>query len=453
MDTDNDGSADLNIDNDNDGVCDVNCDTDGDGDADTNLDTDNDGSADLNIDNDNDGVCDVNCDTDGDGDADTNLDTDNDGSADLNIDNDNDGVCDVNCDTDGDGDADTNLDTDNDGSADLNIDNDNDGVCDVNCDTDGDGDADTNLDTDNDGSADLNIDNDNDGVCDVNCDTDGDGICDTNCNDQIQLAAKVFLGGAYSTTDGLMTDSLRSQGLIPTTQPYSTTSYSYLGTENVSAGIFDTTGADAIVDWVLVELRDAANPAMVVETRAALVQRDGDIVDVDGTAALGFTSADGDYYVAIRHRNHLGCMSATTMSFAAGSPVMLDLTTSATTTYQLADTNGTEHGRASAANGAMTLWPGNYNHANSSGDKIILQGGNSDVDEIFIKVITDAGNTSFLPVYIVNGVYDTGDGNLDGKIILQGMDSDTDQIFISVTSHPTNSDNLPIFLIHEQIPK
>jgi hypothetical protein len=38
-----------------------------------------------------------------------------------------------------------------------------------------------------------------------------------------------------------------------------------------------------------------------------LIQRDGDIVDVDGISPLSFKLANPDnYYVAIRHRNHLG---------------------------------------------------------------------------------------------------------------------------------------------------
>jgi len=207
------------------------------------------------------------------------------------------------------------------------------------------------------------------------------------------------------------------------------------------------------VDWVLVELRDQANPTTVIEAKAALVQRDGDIVDLNGTSVLGFNSAEGNYFIAVRHRNHLGCMTATAMTFTMGQPVPLDFTVSSTATYQLVGDAGSTSARELATDGKLVLWPGNYNNANNSGDKVLFQGINSDVDEVFLKVVTAPGNTSFLPVYIVSNAYDRADGNLDGKIILQGAGADPDPIFISVSSHPDNTENLPNFVIYEQIPK
>ena len=366
---------------------------------------------------------------------------------------DGDGDCDINCDTDGDGDCDINCDTDGDGDCDINCDTDGDGDCDINCDTDGDGDCDINCDTDGDGDCDINCDTDGDGDCDINCDTDGDGSCDTDCDDQIQIAAKVFLGGAYNETDGLMRDDLRSQNLIPTLQPYSILSdFNYLGSETIDAGILNTTGQDAIVDWIIVELRDANTPATIIETKAGLLQRDGDIVALNGTSALNFTSPNGNYYVAIRHRNHLGCMTATAQTLTT-SLTAIDFTNSSTAIYQLSDTRGSAHARQTLSGGEAVLWPGNYSSLNGTSDKIIFQGANSDVDDVFIKVITNPANTQFLPVYIVNAIYDRADGNLDGKIILQGADADQDYPFISVGLHPDNTNNLPIYVIHEQIPK
>ena len=66
-------------------------------------------------------------------------------------------------------------------------------------------------------------------------------------------------------------------------------------------------GDNAIVEWVRLELRDKNNPAVILHTRSGLVQRDGDIVGADGTSPVFFTGvANDNYYVAIRHRNHLG---------------------------------------------------------------------------------------------------------------------------------------------------
>ena len=46
---------------------------------------------------------------------------------------------------------------------------------------------------------------------------------------------------------------------------------------------------------------------MVLQTRSALVQRDGDIVDIDGVSPVTFNNvASTNYTIAVRHRNHLG---------------------------------------------------------------------------------------------------------------------------------------------------
>lgn len=74
--------------------------------------------------------------------------------------------------------------------------------------------------------------------------------------------------------------------------------------------VFNVTGEDAIVDWVFLELRDKDDYTNVVATRSALLQRDGDIVDLDGTSALFFPDVTSDsYFLVVRHRNHLGVMT------------------------------------------------------------------------------------------------------------------------------------------------
>src|SRR5690606_14875273 len=92
------------------------------------------------------------------------------------------------------------------------------------------------------------------------------------------------------------------------------------------------TGDDAIVDWVVVELRSATMPAQIVEAQCALLQRDGDVVAADGSSVLHFSAPEGDYHIAVRHRNHLGCMTATTRSLTTAA-TMVDFGLSATATY------------------------------------------------------------------------------------------------------------------------
>jgi len=74
--------------------------------------------------------------------------------------------------------------------------------------------------------------------------------------------------------------------------------------------VFSVTGEDAIVDWVFVELRAENNMDQVIATRSGLLQRDGDVVDLDGVSPLTFEGiATANYFVAVRHRNHLGVMT------------------------------------------------------------------------------------------------------------------------------------------------
>jgi hypothetical protein len=77
---------------------------------------------------------------------------------------------------------------------------------------------------------------------------------------RISCPAKALLSGGYDAGTGLMRDDLRTKGLIPSAQPYSTAPWSYAGTETVSNNVLNVSGDNAIVDWVLVELREEAAP-------------------------------------------------------------------------------------------------------------------------------------------------------------------------------------------------
>lgn len=124
-------------------------------------------------------------------------------------------------------------------------------------------------------------------------------------NSCVTIAIKVFLQGAYQT--GLMQDALRSNTLLPTIEPYGTGNNEAITSALLAPA---STPNDDIVDWLLVELRDKNDATSIVSKRAALLQRDGDVVDVDGVSAVHFPDVPpDDYYVAIKHRNHLGVMT------------------------------------------------------------------------------------------------------------------------------------------------
>lgn len=126
------------------------------------------------------------------------------------------------------------------------------------------------------------------------------------------IEATVILQGAFDTGTSLMNDDLRTAALIPNTEPYATSGFPDLKNAGVAhTANLSITGNDAIVDWVMVELRDKNDSSTVLASRAALLQADGDVVDTDGTSVVSFIGvAPDDYFVAVRHRNHLGVMTA-----------------------------------------------------------------------------------------------------------------------------------------------
>ncbi len=123
----------------------------------------------------------------------------------------------------------------------------------------------------------------------------------------------VFLEGSYNGTG--MTTLLNSIGKIPLNQPYSVPPWNYEGNEEV-ASILNTD----IVDWVLVEIRQADNAqnaiaSTAVAQQAAFLLRNGSVVGMDGISHLKFNLVPNNFlYVVIWHRNHLGIMSANSLT-------------------------------------------------------------------------------------------------------------------------------------------
>jgi len=115
-----------------------------------------------------------------------------------------------------------------------------------------------------------------------------------------------FISGA--TTPPYMTSTLNADGLIPTSQPYNVPPWNYSGIEEVDVNFF--TSNPAIVDWVLVELRDKNTPATIISTRAGFLKSDGKIVGIDGISNLDFNITADEYYIVVRHRNHLSMMNS-----------------------------------------------------------------------------------------------------------------------------------------------
>ncbi|MBR9920154.1 MAG: tandem-95 repeat protein [Bacteroidetes bacterium] len=269
----------------------------------------------------------------------------------------------------------------------------------------------------------------------------------------IRLQPIVLLQGPLIDDGGpLMDDALRANGYIPLSEPYSALG-SYIhesggGGEMItdSAGVLADYGANSIVDWVFVELRDSADSTDVIATRAALVQRDGDVVDVDGVSPVLFTQTmNGTYFVSIRHRNHIGAMVRATIPVSATGTIV-DFTDTATDYFQTAAIYDTYE--QANVGGSYALWAGNTN----ADDKVVYAGQDNDKDPIFNEIDQAPGNPLKFQTYIYNG-YHLGDVKLDGATIFAGQDNDVDAIFNNIDAYPANLLKLQTFVIPQQLPQ
>jgi extracellular elastinolytic metalloproteinase len=225
----------------------------------------------------------------------------------------------------------------------------------------------------------------------------------TNCIEVTQsagfpkLALNVMLSN-LDTISGYMTKNMIQNTDFPNADPYRTTPWStnFTHVNNATVETIDTaalkvvTGANAIVDWVFVELRvGPSGSTTVVKTRAALLQADGDIVDTDGVSNLTFVNVPAaNYYIAVRYRNALGFRTDATYPLSA-TPTLLNLS------------NGTV-----ALNGTTPIW-------NFSSQFAVMVPGDANSDGSIDgsdSTIWEAENGSF------NSYLYLSDYNLDGSI-------------------------------------
>jgi hypothetical protein len=231
----------------------------------------------------------------------------------------------------------------------------------------------------------------------------------------VSVSVKVLLDGPFmSLSPGLMSDLMRSNGLIPLSHPYTTAPWSYNGTESIGLPDLADLGTNSIVDWVLLELRSNTDPTVVIARRAALLQRDGDVVDLDGQA-VRFNTDAGDHYVVVRHRNHLGVMTAVpyALSFTATS---LDLT--------IPMSPAISHGvdAMKLRDGYMMLWAGNT----TMDHRLRYSGSGNDRDPIIQMIYANVALPS--PTSVVMNVYSPTDVTMDGKVMYAGSGNDRDPI-------------------------
>ncbi|SKA86903.1 hypothetical protein SAMN02745130_02752 [Thiothrix eikelboomii] len=470
-------------DQDGDGIPDL-IDPDDDGDGVPTL-TENAGKTSPSLDSDKDGVFDY-LDTDDDNDSvPTKLENYNGGTA-TDDDTDKDGLPDyLDKDDDGDliqtwyenynGNTSTDDDTDKDGRPDyLDTDDDNDKLLTKyeQPDPNGNGNPDDGIDSDKDGIhnyRDADDDNDSIPTRDEQPDLNNDGnpadavdadldeiqdYLDPVINPYIRLSLRVLLQGVYSSSTGLMADDLRRLGYLPKQQPYGSLSSSFgytnssnavspfghIGQESLSDTLYAVTGNEAVVDWILIELREATNPEKRIMTHASVLRRNGQVVD-GKTGSKEIVIHDvkpGNYYVAIDHRNHLGVMTASPIALSAIT-TLIDFTTPKTATYG-------KHAQLASTSVAM-LWAGDVNNSNT----IITNGPGSDLNVVLGSLLISPANIGVNTSYLMPGYFST-DINLDGVTIYAGPKNDTNLMLGNVLLHPGNTTYNANYIINGAVP-
>jgi len=202
-----------------------------------------------------------------------------------------------------------------------------------------------------------------------------------------KLNTTVVLEGGFNGS-GMNT---KIRNFLPLKQPYNIAPWGYNGNETVASIPSD------VVDWVLVELRQAATPATALPAttltgwpKACFLKSNGSIVDLDGTSfpTIGNPPITGNLYVVIRHRNHLAIMSSTGMTLAGDNYVY-------NFTDGISKANGGSSGYKLLSGGIYGMVSGD---ADSDGNISVLD---------FTKWATDFGKTN---------VYLSSDIDADGQI-------------------------------------
>jgi hypothetical protein len=123
----------------------------------------------------------------------------------------------------------------------------------------------------------------------------------------VPINLKLYMEGPFE--NGAMQTTLAEAGLIPSIQPYSISPWNYNGNETLASV------PDNMVDWVLLDFRDASSPAEAltspsIRREAAILSSDGTITATSGSLPKAPGNINQWLFVIVQHRNHLGIISS-----------------------------------------------------------------------------------------------------------------------------------------------
>ncbi len=240
---------------------------------------------------------------------------------------------------------------------------------------------------------------------------------------------KAYLAGALPSGTTMSTNL---NAILPTTEsPYAAAPFSApsLAGKNIVKPVNAT-------DWILIEVRDPVTPSTVTSKISGWILNDGSIVSYDNTPLrLKDVAATG--HIAIKHRNHLGVRTNSSINLDGSALVQNFANPSAS--------GGEVHNVyvdpiAVANNPNMktvgsfrALWSGNANND----DRIKYSGSGTDVNAISSAVFTNPLNVTFSSTFPLIG-YHIADLNMNGEVKYSGSGTDITIISANVLTNPTN---------------
>lgn len=182
-----------------------------------------------------------------------------------------------------------------------------------------------------------------------------------------------------------------------------------------------------ITDWVVVELRDANDPSIILASKAVVCNVLGEICDPSIGMLPVFDVPQGCYYVSVRHRNHLGVCTAEPVLLKDIPTTSIDFRIEQYPVWGVDTRNCTTPTRCS-------LWAGNASQDGS----VKYAGIGNDRDPVLVRIGGDTP-TATITGHLPEGV------NLDGEVKYAGANNDRDLILQTIGG-------LPTAVVQEQLP-
>lgn len=244
---------------------------------------------------------------------------------------------------------------------------------------------------------------------------------DCSCAGQgVQVSPIVYLDVPLNG-QGWMDATLLANGLLPTEEPYTAMGYT-----NFANGVGGSTTTPQMldpdplqpemqaVDWVVVELRSVGSPSTILGASPCILRRNGSITKANDLTPPEFSVDLDEYFISVRHRNHLGVISL--------DPVSLDQPTSIVLNFSNGSTPVTGGANALKPNGAkLALWPGDVRFNRN----VQYAGQNNDRDAILVRI------GGVVPTNSLQG-YFPEDVNLDGVVKYTGTNNDRDKVLQTI---------------------